>query len=443
MFLFLKYIQPTWYYNKHTDTSASTFVDIEKIDHTEMDIAFSSISARKCDAAYHLFLQGYIPNDSNCLNKSDIYFISDINDNYRFIRKYFPNHWYLFVFIQRIFLLNNPIKELFAFFKNLGAKKVNQMTSSILENNLNYEIFNSPLVKKEPLVSIIIPTLNRHEYLKDALADLEKQDYKNFEIFICDQSDFIPDNFYQNWDLNLHLIKQEEKALWLARNRCIKASNGNYILLFDDDSRVEANWVSQHLKCLDFFNVKISAGVTDTIIGHGLSKRESYFHLSEVFDTGNSMVHREVFQNIGLFDRQFEKQRMGDGEFGLRAYLAGFQLISNPFAIRKHLKVEVGGLREMGSWDAFSPKTIFSPRPVPSTLYLARRYFGNKDAFLMLLNTIPRTIVPYKLKGNKYFKLIGIFLIPIYLPIILIQICISWSKASKKLNEGPLIESLV
>ncbi len=443
MFLFQQYIQPTWYYSKSAETPAPVFTEVDTSNYSQIDTSYSSEEAVKFDAAYQLFLNGKIPGTGECIPPERLRIISDINDNYRFVRKYFPIQWYYYVFILRLLLLKNPYTEFKAFIKNRKIKPYNPLEQvSIQASEKAYNMFDDELVLKSPLVSVIIPTLNRHRYLKDALADLGKQDYKHFEVIVCDQSEQIDDEFYANWPFPLTLIRQKEKALWLARNQSIMAAKGDYILLFDDDSRVKPDWIRQHLRCINYFNAEISAGVTDTVVGHGLSSREAYFHLSEVFDTGNAMVKRAVFERVGLFDRQFEKQRMGDGEFGLRAFLAGYQLISNPYAIRKHLKVEQGGLREMGSWDAFRPKSILAPRPIPSTLYLARRYFGNEAALFMLCNTIPRTIMPYRFKGNKFMKLIGLFILPFYMPLIVIQVIISWNQATSKIDQGPLIAKL-
>jgi glycosyltransferase involved in cell wall biosynthesis len=268
------------------------------------------------------------------------------------------------------------------------------------------------------------------------LGDLESQDYRNFEVIICDQTDVIPEDFYIGWDLNIELIKQGEKALWLARNKCIQKANGDYILLFDDDSRVEPNWISNHLKCLEYFNVKISAGVTHTLVGHGLGKKDGYFHLSDVFDTGNSMVHVDIFKEVGLFDRQFEKQRMGDGEFGLRAILGGFLIVSNPHASRVHLKVETGGLRQMGSWDALRQKSFFAPRPVPSVLYFAIKYFGKSSALFYLIQNIPFSFIPYKFKKSKLLKYTFLLVLPLLSPLMLILVFKSWNRASIMLDMG-------
>jgi glycosyltransferase involved in cell wall biosynthesis len=441
MFSFLKYIQPLWYYRlAFQSVNAGLLNDLfnKSVIHIESDKCYASEDAINMDKVYRALQMGIIPQDKLSLGKSDkIDTIPNRNDNYIFVAKYFGKAKLVYVLLLRIIYLNNPILELIGFINAIKVQKID-----ITLNHCVYEDFNtvqSQIIQSNSLVTVVIPTLNRYEYLEDVLKDLEAQDYQNFEVIICDQTEIIPADFYSGWKLNIQLIKQEEKALWLARNRCIKQAKGEYILLFDDDSRVEPNWITNHLKCLDYFNVKVSAGVTHTLVGHGLGKKESYFHLSDVFDTGNSMVHIDVFKQVGLFDRQFEKMRMGDGEFGLRAILEGFLIVSNPYAMRVHLKVETGGLRQMGSWDALHPKSLFSPRPVPSVLYLARKYFGNGAAKFYLIQNIPFSFIPYKFKKSRYLKLAFLFILPLLTPIMLVVALKSWIKASTMLNEGAKI----
>ena len=54
------------------------------------------------------------------------------------------------------------------------------------------------------------------------------------------------------------------------------------------------------------------------------------------------MIKKKVFEKCSLFDEKFEKMRMGDSEFGVRAYLNGFKNISNPKSYREHLKIAKG-----------------------------------------------------------------------------------------------------
>ena len=147
------------------------------------------------------------------------------------------------------------------------------------------------------------------------------------------------------------------------------------------------------------------------------------------------MLKKEIFTKIGFFDLKFEKQRMGDGEFGLRAYLNGYKNISNPNAKRIHLKVSEGGLRQMGSWDGWRPKNIFGPRPIPSVLYLSRKYFGDSASRLMLLKEIIPAMIPYRFKGNKLVYGLSFLFSPLFFPILIFQMIKSWKLASLKLKE--------
>ncbi len=359
-------------------------------------------------------------------------------DNYRFVRKYFPAKWVGYVLLMRLLKGVNPFAEVSAFFK---TRKIDR-ESLLVDKPEQHDFLTAPM--REDLanakVSVIIPTLNRYTYLRDVFSDLEKQTHKHFEVLVCDQSEPFDASCYEGWSFEMHVIRQEEKALWKARNACLAKATGDLILLFDDDSRVDSDWISNHIRCLSYFNADISAGVTDTIVGHGLSKKESSFHYSDVFDTGNALVKRQVFEQVGLFDRQFEKQRMGDGEFGLRAYLGGFPSISNPYAKRIHLKVETGGLRHFGSWDAFRPKNLFSPRPVPSVLYLSRRYFGSYASFMLILNSLSSSVIPYKYKKDRRLKMLSPIFLLLLLPILSIQVFRSWKLSGIMLRQGPKIE---
>ncbi len=438
VFEFLKYVRPTSYFSLKMKNNEYVFPEVNSVNHPSFslkrDTNFISEDGINKEFAYRLINSGYIGDFEKVKNVEK----SPIIDEYRFIRKYFSPFWVFYVLLIRLFSFKNPFKELFCYVKTRNVKR-----STYYDFPINYEKwngFNSTLIKENPKVSVVIPTLNRYKYLKDVLEDLEKQDYKNFDVIIIDQSEPFQKDFFENYNLDIRLVHQKEKALWLARNTAIKMSDANFLLLFDDDSRIEKDWITQHLKCLDFFNADISSGVSISLVGAEVPKDYSYFKYSEQLDTGNVLIKREVFQKIGLFDRQYEKQRMGDGEYGLRAYLEGFINISNPYAKRLHLKVATGGLRQMGSWDGFRPTKWFDPRPIPSVLYQFRKYYGRKLTIFSILKTVPASITPYKHKGNKKIILLAYMSMILIWPLILFQVVRSWKQASVKLKEGEMIE---
>ena len=133
---------------------------------------------------------------------------------------------------------------------------------------------------------------------------------------------------------------------------------------------------------------------------------------------------------------------MGDGEFGLRAYLNNIKSISNPIASCVDIKAGTGGLRQMGSWDAFRPKKLFAPRPIPSVLYLYRKYFGRKRALLAIMRSVPQSIIPYRYKKNKKMLALGMLISIFLFPFVILQVVISWKLATKKLREGAMIGAL-
>ena len=470
LFSFLKYISPTWYYNISSEDSRANhyFLDYRSLLPSQqallsIDNDYQTVEAILCDAAYQIMKKGIINKEAKPLDiehqkkqsrrikwfgdremeiNSDIY-ITDVADNYRFVKRYFHKSHLYRIFVHRLITLHNPFKEIIGFLKARRVNRINVYDSNgFVQYEKEYDEFDSELIKSYPKVSVVIPTLNRYEYLKDVMADLERQDYKNFEVIVVDQTDPFKEDFYKGWNLDMRVTYQSEKALWLARNNAIKDATGSYILLYDDDSRVDNDWISQHLKCLDYFKCDISSGVSLSVVGAKVPEDYAYFKWSDQIDTGNVMFAKSMMLDTGMFDRQFEKQRMGDGEYGLRSYLCGKTNISNPYAKRIHLKVAQGGLRQMGSWDGLRPKKLFAPRPVPSTVYLNRKYFGARTARNVIAANVPTSLLPYKYKGKYWAAIVSMFLAVIGSPVVFMQTCIAWRQAGKKLKEGDIIERL-
>jgi glycosyltransferase involved in cell wall biosynthesis len=406
----------------------------------QIDSGYLSREAQELDLGWNGFQAGVI--QKNTTPGKDVWVSTAIplRDEYRFLRKNFHPNWSRYVLCLRLILFNNPFREIQAYWFTRNVRRVGNVGALI--QDAEYSTFTSSLEERMPLVSVIIPTLNRYQWLYDGLKDLENQRYKNFEVIVVDQSQPFRAEFYKDWDLSLRVWHQEEKALWRARNEAIQTAKGDYILMYDDDSRVDTDWIIQHLRALDFFKADISSGVSISAMGAKVPAHYAYFRWSDQLDTGNVLIKRSVFEKIGLFDRQFEKQRMGDGEFGLRAYLAGFKNVSNPYARRIHLKVGEGGLRQMGSWDGWRPKKLFAPRPIPSVLYLYRKYFGTVAAIKNIMTSVMVSLVPYRFKGDARFILLIILFSPLLLPFVLIQVLLSWHKSSQKLSQGAIIPKI-
>lgn len=89
-----------------------------------------------------------------------------------------------------------------------------------------------------PLVSVIIPTYNRSQFIKRALNSVLSQSLQNFEIIIID--DGSTDNTRQVVgpylkDQRVAYVFQQNQKVSKARNNGIKISKGEYIALLDSD----------------------------------------------------------------------------------------------------------------------------------------------------------------------------------------------------------------
>ena len=441
---FLKYIKPIWYFNLRPDQINKFWEfpeDYLKVNepNLETETKYSDKCISDWDISFQRISMGSI---TEIIGLSSLEFEKKIhpNDLYHFIKKYFKNKWIVIVFIQRFLTFNNPLSDLIAIWNSRNTRKINLYNQEY--EYVTYPSFTSKLISDLPLVSIIIPTFNRYNVLASLLADLEKQNYSNFEVLIIDQSWDFNEEFYKRYKYKINIIRQKTPALWRARNKGIETANSDLLLFLDDDSRLRPDWIFEHLKCIDYFKADISSGISKSKIGAKIPENYSYFRLSDQLDTGNVLIKKEVFIKCGLFDEKFEKMRMGDGEFGVRAYLNGFINISNPFACRDHLKIEYGGLRYWGHWDAYRSKNILAPRPIPSVLYLYRKYWGNDAALFQLLQSIPLSYTPYRLKSRMWGYILSLCIFFLFFPIVILQTISSWRTSSKMLNGNSQIKKL-
>jgi glycosyltransferase involved in cell wall biosynthesis len=101
-----------------------------------------------------------------------------------------------------------------------------------------------------PLVSIIIPTYNRPDYLQRAVESSLRQTYKNIEVIVIDDHSVyevsqVINNFQ---DERLKLYRNEtNKGSVISRNRGLKLSNGSFINFLDDDDELMSEKIELQL----------------------------------------------------------------------------------------------------------------------------------------------------------------------------------------------------
>ena len=85
----------------------------------------------------------------------------------------------------------------------------------------------------KPLVSIVLPTYNGEEYIKEAIEAIIKQTYTNLEIILVD--DGSPDycgeicDVWSRKDSRIKVIHKENGGLSDARNAGVREAGGEYL----------------------------------------------------------------------------------------------------------------------------------------------------------------------------------------------------------------------
>ena len=94
------------------------------------------------------------------------------------------------------------------------------------------------MANKNPLVSVVIITYNRKEFLKKIIGGIVDSSFNNYEIIIID--DGSTDNTkmaisteIQKFDIRY--IYQSNKGVSAARNKGVKTSIGKFIVFIDSD----------------------------------------------------------------------------------------------------------------------------------------------------------------------------------------------------------------
>lgn len=124
------------------------------------------------------------------------------------------------------------------------------------------------------MVSIIITTYKRAEYLERAIQSVLRQTYQNFELIVVDDNNEGTDarqnvvNIMKKYETNkkiIYLKHKKNKNGAVARNTGIRIAKGDYIAFLDDDDF----WLKDRLKILvekleD--NVQYNAAYTSLLI---------------------------------------------------------------------------------------------------------------------------------------------------------------------------------
>ncbi len=174
-------------------------------------------------------------------------------------------------------------------------------------------------IMQAPLVSVVVPTYNRSQFLKKAVASVLGQTFSSWELIVVDDgstddsAEVIAEIASQDERIQgIFLLKNQ--GVSLARNAGIKKSSGTWICFLDSDDswlpeklemQIDAIVKSPEVRVLQTDEIWIRNGVRV----NPLKKHQKYSGwIFEkciplcIVSPSAVMIHREVFDRCGLFD---------------------------------------------------------------------------------------------------------------------------------------------
>ncbi len=406
-----------------------------------LDLGFRML---RYGGAVTLFVKDLFPIEQNEISIPPL-------DKYRFFLKNFKKEHAYNMLLKKG--LNDPIREYKSFLK---AKEnvVKNKFPLVPARKLN-EIIG------EPTVSVIIPTMYRQEYTLQLLKDYEMQDYPVTEVIVVDATppEARNEKLYLNemFSFTLKVKWQVTEGSCRARNEAIKLCQGDYIIFGDDDTRIQSDFVRNHLKFLQTYKADACNGldIRADNPNQGIEDLKNFLHnlgparwtagAAQTFSNANSCVRRKWVEILVGNDINFDGGYGEDSDFGFTLLKRGAIVLYNPYSANLHLKPSSGGYRHWGiqsavlgkkrkkqAWELEDPVKFVKPVPSPTIMYGIIKHFK------------PTQIKEYK---SKYFFLYlfkkskkGLLLRFIKMPWKLLQFNRSMYYARKLKKLGPRYE---
>lgn len=209
-------------------------------------------------------------------------------------------------------------------------------------------------------LSVVIPTFNRKDTVSRVLDALGRQTLPrdNFEVFVVDDGSNdgtaeILEHYPAPFDLTV--MTQENTGPAGARNRGVRAANGEIVVFLGDDTVPESEFLAVHLR-----SHREAGGRKVAVLGYTGWPRERrvtpfLHHINEYglqfgyeliedpdsvpfnfFYTSNISLPRRALLEVGLFDTTFPDAAWEDIELSYRLSQGGYVIVYRPGAVVRH-----------------------------------------------------------------------------------------------------------
>jgi len=198
-----------------------------------------------------------------------------------------------------------------------------------------------------PIFSIIVPSYNNGDTIRNTIESIASQSFKNFELILVeggstdDTLPIIEEFCSQSAKINCVIINTPPKGVYDAYNKAIAASKGSWLYFMGGDDVFSSASVLQNI------NKAIDATSVDLIYGNvrGITSGKYYQPKvrKQIFQNGlhhqGVFFNRKTFQNLGYYDVNFNVA--ADFYFMLK-------VLVNPLYRTQYFDIDIAGFGENG-----------------------------------------------------------------------------------------------
>jgi GT2 family glycosyltransferase len=282
-------------------------------------------------------------------------------------------------------------------------------------------------LKEKPVVSIIIPVFNNIRFTKVCLGSLHELisgvTGTVFEIIVVDDGsrDGTADWIRSTYP-SVHLLFGDGTLWWSGGintgvTYALNELNTDYILWWNNDIKPAPDYFTQISKLINENDDDVLIGSKIFILGKNLiwgmggrfnpdngirymfggmqTDSDAFRQPLEVdwFPGMGTLIHRKVFESIGMLDSENFPQYHGDSDFTYRAKKAGFKLIAFPSLIIYNDNTNTGMIHGGSSRNLYRSLTsIKSNFNIRKELFFYRKHARSPLAYLYVMRNYFRYI---------------------------------------------------
>src|SRR5699024_10273200 len=189
-----------------------------------------------------------------------------------------------------------------------------------------------------PEISVIMAAYNAEDYLLESVNSILNQDFKDFELIICDDA-----STDSTWKKICLAMKMDERIIGIknetnlkaaaSRNNCIDIARGEYIAIQDSDDISEPNRLSKQIEALkkesDFSFIGTGMylfaekGIWNRTTPVQYPTKYDYLQ-GAPFAHGTTMFKKDVIQDVEGYRVAKETERGQDADLFMRLKSKGY-----------------------------------------------------------------------------------------------------------------------